>query len=189
MNNPRLELKFIINLIQKKMITEQLRSQGFSSKTYFVSSEYLDTIDFKSYREKVEGENNKKKYRFRTYDNELETRHFHVKQKIGHLGEKIKHSDQDCMLDSYKGQLVPICKINYERTEFVRGELRLTLDEKIQYVREKHIIYTDLGLNILEYKAGMITPWFKHFMLLHKISPVSFSKYTSAVEKIYGHIS
>lgn len=93
MISKRYELKFPISLTLKKQILEQLqhalvRDKNGLNAGYRVSSQYFDSPDLTAYREKLDGERVRKKYRLRYYtrgegeDVEISSAYMEIKHRI-----------------------------------------------------------------------------------------------------------
>lgn len=91
----RNELKYLITHNEYIMLSNLLRKflkpdahNSLGSKGYFVRSLYFDTLDNKSFEEKMAGLEEKAKYRLRIYDINMKWVKFEIKNKINNSTRK-----------------------------------------------------------------------------------------------------
>ena len=125
---------------------------------YFIRSLYFDNLRDKALREKVDGVNQREKFRIRLYNGDPSVIHLEKKSKLGGLGtkfsagltaeeaEKIVDGDLDWMMESGRPLvqelyckmrdrgLRPMTIVDYTREPFVfgPGTVRVTLDYDIR---------------------------------------------------------
>ena len=83
MNNSRIEKKFIFGKYQNDFVEKLLLINNFS-KSYpdrEISSVYIDTLNFDSAKDNINGVNERKKIRIRWYNNDLERIYLEEKNK------------------------------------------------------------------------------------------------------------
>ena len=162
--NYRHEYKYMISRQAAELLKRRLPhfmkrdSHAGPSGTYTIRSLYFDDLDFSAYREKVDGLDNRTKYRIRCYDYSAALFRLEKKEKKGHLtrktGQTIRTSDvlslqktptQRCpktpeglteelrVLCAARG-MRPMVLVDYDRTPFVcaDGNTRITLDENLR---------------------------------------------------------
>lgn len=121
---------------------------------YTIRSLYFDDSNFTAFRDKVDGVDNRTKYRIRCYNGDTALCRLERKEKKGHLTRKtgqsitaqdalalqnrtFSHGQGLCeelrLLCSSRG-LRPTVLVDYDRTPFVcaAGNVRITLDEKLR---------------------------------------------------------
>lgn len=125
---------------------------------YFIRSLYFDNLSDKALREKLDGVNQREKFRIRYYDNDPSLIHLEKKSKMNGLGnkqsanltaeeaQKIVDGDLEWMIDSGRSLvqelyskmmsqgLRPMTIVDYTREPFVYapGNVRVTLDYNIR---------------------------------------------------------
>ena len=125
---------------------------------YTIRSLYFDDPDFAAFRDKVDGVDNRTKYRIRCYNGDTSLCRLERKEKKGHLtrktGQSITPQDalslQQCLFGGCPdhptglteelrllcsaGGLRPTVLVDYDRTPFVchSGNTRITLDENLR---------------------------------------------------------
>ena len=162
--NYRHEYKYLISRQSAELLKRRLPhfmqrdSHAGSSGTYTIRSLYFDDPDFTAFREKVDGVDNRTKYRIRCYDYSAKLFRLEKKEKKGHLTRKTgqtihpydvlslqKTPTQRCpktpeglteelrLLCAARGTR-PMVLVDYDRTPFVcvSGNTRITLDENLR---------------------------------------------------------
>lgn len=125
---------------------------------YFIRSLYFDNLSDKALREKLDGVNQREKFRIRYYDNDPSLIHLEKKSKMNGLGnkqsanltaeeaQKIVDGDLEWMIDSGRSLVQelyskmmsqgirPMTIVDYTREPFVYapGNVRVTLDYNIR---------------------------------------------------------
>ena len=160
----RNEIKHVISLGDKAAICANMRAiakpdehAGESGK-YRIRSLYFDSPDNIALREKIDGVNEREKFRIRFYNDDLSFIRLEKKVKRNGLGykvsapltaeeaQKIVDGDLDFMLHSGRAlivelyskmksrQLKPKTIVDYDRTPFIYapGNVRVTIDENIR---------------------------------------------------------
>lgn len=159
----RYELKYQIDFIQYAKLNNTLKNVLLEDKHngttgYFIRSVYFDSYDDSDFYEKLNGQENRKKIRLRTYSPESPVVKLEIKRKIGDSQEKksIIITKEDAkelinlnydILNNYKSetaamlynimkfsQLRPVVFIEYNRKAFIHpmNNIRLTLDSDIR---------------------------------------------------------
>ena len=162
--NYRHEYKYLISRQAAELLKRRLPhfmqrdSHAGPSGTYTIRSLYFDDPDFTAFREKVDGVDNRTKYRIRCYDYSAKLFRLEKKEKKGHLtrktGQTIRTADvlslqktpaSRCpktpeglteelrLLCAARGTR-PMVLVDYDRTPFVcaNGNTRITLDENLR---------------------------------------------------------
>lgn len=158
--NYRHEYKFLISQASAEIL--RLRLPHFMKRDphagptgrYTIRSLYFEDLEFSAFREKVDGVDNRTKYRIRCYDYDASFLRLERKEKKGHLtrkaGQTITVKDamslQRCMpglcpdnpegltKELHDALLQPRVLVDYDRTPFVctAGNTRITLDENLR---------------------------------------------------------
>jgi len=160
----RNELKHIIDAADKAAICANLRAvakpdvHAGPTGQYFIRSLYFDSIADKALREKIDGVNEREKFRIRYYNYDPSVIHLEKKVKRNGLGYKISadltaeeaqrivNGDTLWMASSGRGLLIelyskmkseglrPKTIVDYTRIPFVYapGNVRITIDENIR---------------------------------------------------------
>ena len=175
MNNLRIEKKFIFGKYQNDFVEKLLLINNFS-KIYpdrEISSVYLDTLNFDSAKDNINGVNERKKIRIRWYNNDLEKiyleeknkRNFYVWKNI--LKMNIS-TDKNSLIDDLKKNFNMlnntsnsnhncnfILKTNYKRNYWISDnkKIRATIDTEINASPVKNMTnIIELPETILEFK-------------------------------------
>lgn len=160
----RNELKHYINMLdyitlkQRLKVIMKLDPNALEKGSYRVRSLYFDNVYDKALREKIDGVNNREKFRIRYYDDKFSYIKLEKKTKVNGLCSKIServtkeecekliNGDIEWMKNSNKGlvvelyekmkfqQLRPKTIVDYIREPFVYplGNVRVTLDRDIR---------------------------------------------------------
>lgn len=138
-----------------KVLKRDTNSQG---KSYSITSLYFDNCYNQAYKEKINGEATRHKYRIRYYNNDLSYIKLERKSKINQITtkvsvplsveevKKIYNRDLDFLLTKNKylyhefykqlkhGLLKPKVIVKYDREAFIHpvGDLRITFDRQIK---------------------------------------------------------
>ena len=158
--NYRHEYKFLISRASAEILRLRLPhfmqrdSHAGPTGRYTIRSLYFEDLEFSAFREKVDGVDNRTKYRIRCYDYDARFLRLERKEKKGHLtrkeGQTITVQDamnlQRCMpglcpdhpegltKEVHDAFLQPRILVDYDRTPFVcnAGNTRITLDENLR---------------------------------------------------------
>lgn len=163
-SNYRHEYKFLISRNAAELLKLRLSllmrrdPHAGPNGRYTIRSLYFDDPNFTAFREKVDGVDNRTKYRIRCYNGDTAHCRLERKEKKGHLtrktGQSITEQDarilqsrnySDCpaaseglaaelrLLRASRG-LLPAVLVDYDRTPFVcaSGNTRITLDENLR---------------------------------------------------------
>lgn len=191
----RKEYKFIFNNYELGKFRIFLNSKEiklFDDRV--ITSLYLDTIDFKLYKQSIENDVGKYKVRFRQYNyeneifQEIKLNTPEGKQKKINKQNKFKHLDDIGQLRHKNLNLVPAIKISYKRSYFSFKNVRITIDKNLQFESTKNHSMSKNKLmpkfNIVEYKIlHQQKPDIESFFFQN---PVSFSKYNYGIENLYN---
>ena len=158
--NFRHEYKFLISPNAAKLLKLRLPHimgrdlHAGPTGQYTIRSLYFDDPNFTAFRDKVDGVDNRTKYRIRCYNGDTSHCRLERKEKKGHLTRKAGQSitSQDALalqnrtfphgkglceelrlLCASQG-LCPMVLVDYDRTPFVcaAGNVRITLDENLR---------------------------------------------------------
>lgn len=160
----RNEIKHVIDAGDKAAICANLRAVAQLDPhvgpdgTYLIRSLYFDNLADKALREKLDGVNEREKFRIRYYNNDPSVMHLEKKVKRGGLGYKVSApitpdeaqrillGDTQWMATSGRGLIIelyskmksqglrPKTVVDYTRTPFIYGpgNVRVTIDENIR---------------------------------------------------------
>lgn len=160
----RNEIKHVINAGDKAAICASMRAiakldpHAGPNGSYAIRSLYFDNLADCALREKLDGVNEREKFRIRYYNGDSSVIHLEKKVKCGGLGckvsapltkdevQRIVDGDIDWMATSGRGLVIELyCKmkalglrprtiVDYTRTPFVYvpGNVRVTIDENIR---------------------------------------------------------
>jgi len=203
MNQSRIEKKFIFPNQASDLVKKILLGNNFK-KLYsdrYITSIYIDNLNFDSAKDNINGVNERKKLRVRWYNNDFNKIYFEEKNKNNFLVWKnIKKLELDITkknlinkinellsnnnkyIDtSYNYKMV--LKINYKRSYFIsdQGEFRATIDTEINTspVLDFNKVIR-LPETILEFKFSQISEsYFRDFFSLRglNIRSKKYSKY------------
>lgn len=160
-NNFRHEYKFLISknaaiLLKMRLphIMQRDPHAGIHGQ-YTIRSLYFDDPNYTAFRDKVDGVDNRTKYRIRCYNGDTSVCRLERKEKKGHLTRKTGQSispqqaaalqkrmlsdlpeglAQELRLRCASNGLQPMVLVDYDRTPFVsaNGNTRITLDENLR---------------------------------------------------------
>jgi len=206
MNLSRIEKKFIFPIQSSDLVKKILLVNNFK-KLYsdrYITSIYMDNLNFDSAKDNINGVNERKKIRIRWYDNDFNKIYFEEKNKNNFLVWKnIKKLELDInkknllnkinhLLFNNNKYLNPnhnykaVLKINYKRSYFVsdQGEFRATIDTEINTspVPDFNNVIS-LPETILEFKFSQnLENYFRDFFSLRgfNIRSKKYSKYVQS---------
>lgn len=163
-DNYRYELKFEMNLSQAEYLKYKLSLllpyDEFSTKqdgSYYIRSLYFDDIYDKAYYEKINGLEEREKYRIRYYNFDTSYIVLEIKGKKGNIGYKLQEEIskeefnfiieeeydkintenrkvlEKFIIDTKRKNLIPSIIVDYERTAYTYpvSDVRLTFDSEI----------------------------------------------------------
>ena len=202
----RFENKYLLeNKIQKFTFIKFLIMNGFYSiyKKRHNQSVYFDDKDCSFFHSSEEGEEIRRKIRFRYYDNDsqkdISNFYLQIKKSNTHFKEKISykfkdiHKSFDKELNMFINQidikkLKPVIKTSYIRSYFYSEKYgRITLDEDIIYekaswkiFKKNFLFYNSVRTNkiIIEHKIEKNYQNFDHIPL----TKTRYSKYCEAIK-------
>jgi len=206
MNQSRIEKKFIFPNQGSDFIKKILLTNSFQ-KLYsdrYVSSIYIDNLNFDSAKDNINGINERKKLRFRWYNNNFDNIYFEKKNKnnffvwkniqkidLNFSKKNLVNKIYDLLLNdnnyiNLNHNYNPILKVNYKRSYFIsnQGNIRATIDTKINTSPISDLnkmIY--LSETILEFKFPQnLESDFRNFFSLRGINIRSkkYSKYINS---------
>jgi len=153
MNQSRIEKKFIFPNQASDLVKKILLVNNFK-KLYsdrYITSIYIDNLNFDSAKDNINGVNERKKFRVRWYDNDLNKIYFEQKNKNNFfVWKNIKKLELDINKKNLINKIYEllsnnnkyidtnynykmVLKINYKRSYFIsdQGEFRATIDTEI----------------------------------------------------------
>lgn len=170
----RHELKYMVSQLDYLVLVRRLekvlkRDSNSQGKSYSITSLYFDDYDNHAYKQKINGEAFRHKYRIRYYNDDLTYIKLEKKSKINQVTmkisepllieevEKIYEGDTDFLLtkdgflyhDFYRqlnhGLLQPKVIVRYDREAFTHpiGDLRITFDKNIKTANSQTMIFEE----------------------------------------------
>ena len=153
MNQSRIEKKFIFPSQESDLVKKILLGNNFK-KLYsdrYITSIYIDNLNFDSAKDNINGVNERKKFRVRWYDDDLNKIYFEQKNKNNFfVWKNIKKLELDINKKNLINKIYEllsnnnkyintnynykmVLKINYKRSYFIsdQGEFRATIDTEI----------------------------------------------------------
>lgn len=206
----RFEFKYLVSSEQKDEIIRQIKSFMYldpfvtSGISYLVTSLYFDSPTLTFYRQNEAGLPDRKKIRFRHYDNNQKIVFKEIKRKhqdIVYKDRVISDGPPDSPVEIEIKQLTkllhlrPTLWIKYNRQPWIdpKNNLRVTFDSDITAASAKFMSDREAkwfrkilpGHNIMELKFDGKLPW-QIFNIISKFSLIreALSKYRLAVEKL-----
>ena len=205
MNDNRIEKKFVLGKHKDDFVKKLLLSNGFN-KQYpdrVINSIYMDTVNYDFAKDNINGISNRKKIRFRWYNQNLKKIYIEVKNKrnfnVWKNIEKIEPNiDEKSLIGYLKKNLNNIkfkynnnfnyklvLKTNYKRSYWLSNnrKIRATIDinlntNSINFLKKK-IYFND---TILEFKfSPKDENYFRNFYL-NKISYLRSQKYSKYIK-------
>ena len=193
MQEVRKEYKF---LYSKQQLYLFLNSFDNSLKLLYpervINSLYLDTSNYKYYFDAVKNDVNKTKLRFRQYGSENQ---IYFEKKINNSNGKFKEKEKVKIKSFnevenilYEGNtLTPVLTVNYLRKYFLFKNVRITIDENINYISTKnrtlHHDEKSFDKIIVEFKLFDSNPDIESFFITN---PIAFSKFINGMEVVYN---
>ncbi len=154
-----------------------------------ISSIYFDNKNFDMYKHSIEGLVPRKKVRIRYYDEDKRKLQYEVKinSAEGRYKTSKKNIDKKILngfIDSEYGQLKPVTIVSYIRSYYSLKNLRITLDQNIEYQKyNNNRVFRDNKI-VAEIKSSFEYPK----DIIEEILPftrIRFSKYCNSVEKCF----
>ena len=178
MNEKRIEKKFIFGKFKEDQLEKILLSSGFS-RLYpprYISSIYLDTLNFDFAKDNINGVSKRKKIRFRWYNQDLSNIFLEEKNKqnfqvIKVINKTINLKSKDKLIENLKEYFFNlkrrynnfnykfILKTNYLRSYWISHDkkIRATIDTKLNTSPISNLEYKlDLNETILEFKFSYL---------------------------------
>lgn len=173
MNNERIEKKFVFGKYREDFLENTLIKNGFTRYYFprYVNSVYLDTLNFNFVKDNINGVSDRKKIRFRWYDNDFKNifleekkkRNFLVIKKVNKISEEFSNN----IVSELKNYFFNRCRMfennNYKfilYTKYLRSywishdnKIRATIDRNLQTSPADDLLKTlQLNETILELK-------------------------------------
>jgi len=206
----RFEFKYLVSTEQKEEIIKQIQPFMYLDpfvtlgSSYLITSLYLDSPSLIFYRQNEAGLPDRKKIRFRHYNNNQKILFKEIKRKhqdIVYKDRVISNGPADSPVETEIRQLTkllhlrPTLWIKYNRQPWIdpKNNLRVTFDSDInvasaksQYDQKtKWFTKILLGYNIMELKFDGKLPWqIFNIISRHSLVREALSKYRLAVEKL-----
>lgn len=191
----RYEIKYQIALVDRYMIEQAILAHPASFITAFpdrqINNIYYDTADLKSFYQNVDGDPERKKIRFRWYDNqELTKGKLEIKKKHGALGTKefpaVTFTDRNdldqAIINATQLEVNPTLINQYHRAYYISmdGKFRITVDQDIKFIDPNFKAYRATEKDvILEIKFEKED--FENFKKVYDFLPFRQSKYSKYV--------
>jgi hypothetical protein len=189
----RKEYKFVLNNNETKNLLSIFGNNlNVLYPSRIITSLYFDTVDYRLYNDSKLFDTNKMKVRIRTYSNDKKfykeikfNDEFGKRKQVTEI--KAKSFNDLFELNERGLTLIPTVYTSYERNYYNFNDLRVTVDSKILFsshkIRTLSNTKVEFSKSIVEYKLGKnVSEIEKYFYL----NPVAFSKYQTAVSKIYN---
>lgn len=187
----RREEKISCTKSEKQQILSSLKKQGMLPlhPARVIRSTYYDNVHLGCFHDSEEGVLPRKKIRIRNYPNEKSG--FTLETKISSVEGRFKEARaiapsrakmlvSNGLIDCSYGLCRPMVVVEYERTYFTLGGIRITFDQNIRYSSTKRaFLYRD-PLCVVELKAPMAVGN-DYLSELVTVSRSRFSKYSRAV--------
>jgi hypothetical protein len=206
----RQEVKYHVESTQYGNVIEHLKANEWDElyPERQVLSLYFDTSKLDMYLESEEGLFPRKKFRYRTYINDLniDDQYWTNDIFIGEVKKEEKTSLPYCrskntetinvqrknlfqVVDPQYGVLFPISVVRYNRRYYVKDSIRITIDSNIRYHRFGWGHYSNATATlengiILEAKGDMQTEIIDHAWL-KTLKRKRFSKYCRAIDRLF----
>ena len=191
----RIEEKLLINKYQLTEFREYLFSKGteriFNKRR--IINLYFDNNEFQMYHDSIEGCLPRKKVRLRNYENEINFLEIKISSTEGRYktsneinAKKTNFIKNTGFFDKIYGPCKPVLFVEYIRDYFKFKDIRITIDNDINYFsKNRKFLGIDKSL-VIELK----TSYKKDLNELMKDFPFPrsrFSKYTNGIEKLLEH--
>ena len=154
-----------------------------------ISSIYFDNKNFDMYNHSIEGLVPRKKIRLRYYNEDKKEFQYEIKIKSAEGRYKIsKKTINNTVLNGFfdtdYGQLKPVTIVSYTRSYYLLKNLRITLDQNIEYQNYNNKrIFRDNNI-VAEVKSSFNYP--KDVIeQLFPFTRIRFSKYCNSIEKCF----
>ena len=204
MNETRIEKKFVLGKFKDDFFKKNLLINGFTKQhpDRTISSIYLDTINYDFAKDNINGINERKKIRFRWYDNNLDKIFIEIKNKqnfcVWKNIEKINlKTEESKLIQNLRDNLVNIkfkynnnfnykfiLKTNYRRSYWISNnkQIRATIDTNLN-ASSINNFFNKVHMNdtVLEFKFSPINEQFFRDFFLNKISHLRSHKYSKYV--------
>ncbi len=187
-NVMRHEIKLLLSYADYIALAQKLKCVTFLDKytqengDYFIRSLYLDDVYNSAYNEKIDGVNNRKKYRIRCYNNSKDIIKFECKYKYNNRIHKVSfgisyeqyqmfmNKDYDFLLEidhplakevyglvTYK-QLSPSVIVDYDREAYLHrlSNTRLTFDKNLHSGVSSFDIYDENLVTLPTFPNGSV---------------------------------
>lgn len=180
--------KFEFFLLKEKFTKYNLKKIYPSRLIY---STYFDNEFLRCFHESSEGLLPRKKYRIRSYPRQSENE-FYLEKKISSVEGSYKESSKitvnQCntffnhgIIDKDYGKVYPVIDVFYERSYFLKDNIRITLDTKINYKKFNKKSFKEDNQYIVELKSDYFLKD-DDFLKMIEITNKRFSKYCNGIE-------
>ncbi len=178
MNEKRIEKKFVFGKFKEDQLEKILLSSGFLRlyPSRYISSIYLDTLNFDFAKDNINGVSKRKKIRFRWYNQDLSNIFLEEKNKqnfqvIKIINKTINLKSKEKLIENLKEYFFNlkkrynnfnykfILKTNYLRSYWISDDkkIRATIDTKLNTSPISNLEYKlDLNETILEFKFSYL---------------------------------
>jgi len=175
----------------KSFLSNKSAKQIYKRRT--IESLYFDNRNYEMYSDSMEGLTPRKKIRVRNYPNTLD-KNLYLEIKISSVegrfktrkiidNNKFNYLKTKGVFDSQYGLCKPCLYVSYTRDYFKIGDVRISIDNHINYKLYSENVYKEDESSIVEIKTSIkknLDKLIEDFPFQKK----RFSKYCNAVEKI-----
>jgi|SRR3989344_14993 len=209
LNIIRIELKYYVSYpdylnLSKKLSMIMKKDQHDIDKGYFIRSLYFDTINNKAFYEKMEGIEERKKYRLRIYDTKDKNVKFEIKKRINNqmLKETAVITKEDALeiqsqnydvLIKYNNPIlnkiycefkqekfIPVVIVDYLRDAYVYdlNNIRITFDKSLKSdVSNLNLFENNISGPLLNENVVIMEIKYNHFLPEHIKKTLQISRF------------
>ena len=209
LNIIRIELKYYVSYpdylnLSKKLSMIMKKDQHDIDKGYFIRSLYFDTINNKAFYEKMEGIEERKKYRLRIYDTKDKNVKFEIKKRINNqmLKETAVITKEDALeiqsqnydvLIKYNNPIlnkiycefkqekfIPVVIVDYLRDAYIYdlNNIRITFDKSLKSdVSNLNLFENNISGPLLNENVVIMEIKYNHFLPEHIKKTLQISRF------------
>jgi len=190
----RTEFKTVLHHSKYYNFIDWLNKNEFKKiyKPRTVFSTYYDNYDFQMFRDSEEGIIPRKKIRIRSYDKYTHDINSNFEIKISSLEGRYKKTFKNNIIkkfyDKEYGYVSPVINVSYQRIYFLKEDIRLTIDSKINYSNIKNTSgFKIFDKYIVEFKTKKRLDDL-NILNNYNIVNARYSKYCEAIKSYYNFI-
>lgn len=209
LNIIRIELKYYVSYpdylnLSKKLSMIMKKDQHDIDKGYFIRSLYFDTINNKAFYEKMEGIEERKKYRLRIYDTKDKNVKFEIKKRINNQMLKetavitkedaleIQSQNYDVLIrynnpilnkiycEFKQEKFIPVVIVDYLRDAYVYdlNNIRITFDKSLKSdVSNLNLFENNISGPLLNENVVIMEIKYNHFLPEHIKKTLQISRF------------